>query len=112
MLDRDDLTLAIAGALVGAVLLGWILCWLVGRLNRGTGPRSMALTAEMAARLHTAEEGQATTKIRLTEVEADMTARLAEMQAELDATLAALARARAQTEEVREAYRKAMGERG
>ena len=112
MLDRDDLTLAVAGALVAAVLIGWVLCWLVGRINRGGGQRGIARTAELAARLHLAEEAQATAQIRLAEVESDMNQRLAEMQGELDSTLASLARARAQTEEVRAAYRKAMAERG
>jgi hypothetical protein len=105
-LDRSELTFAIAAALVGAVLVGWILRWLFGRMN-AAGPRNAARTAGLAARLHAAEEAQLRAETRLAEVEGD----LAELQSELDAALAALARAQGQAEEVRAAYRRAMGER-
>jgi hypothetical protein len=109
-LDRSELTFAIAAALVGAVLLGWILRGLFGRLN-GMGPRSAALTANMASRLHTAEAAQLHAETRLAEVEADLGRRLGELQSELDAALAGLSDALAQADEVRAAYRQLMAER-
>ena len=56
-MDRNELTLAIAGALVAAFLLGWMLRWAFGRLN-AAGPRNAARTADIAARLHAAEDAQ------------------------------------------------------
>ena len=107
-MDRNELTMAIAGTLFGAVLLGWILRWMFGRLNSGSGPRSIKKTAEMAARLHHAEEARATSEARQDAIEDDLRRRLVELQAELDATHEDLARARAQADEVRAAYREVM----
>ncbi len=107
-MDRNDLTLAVAAALVGAVLLGWILHMLFARLNTGAGPRSIKRTADMAHRLHDAEEAQHRAETRLRQVEGDLQARVTELTAELDASNAALLRAREQTEEIRAAYRQTM----
>ena len=106
-MNRNELTLAIAAALVGAFLLGWILRWFFGRLN-ATGPRSMARTARMAAQLHAAEEAQHRAEARLTEVEADLRQRLADLNAELVTTQDALKRAEEQAEDLRAAYRQAL----
>ena len=106
-MDRNDLTLAIAGGLVAAFLLGWILRWFFGRLN-ATGPRSLARTARMATQLHAAEEAQHRAEARLAEVEADLRQRLAEAHAELVTTQDALARAEEQAEEIRTAYRQVL----
>jgi hypothetical protein len=105
--DRNSLTLAVAGALVAAFLLGWILRWFFGRLN-ATGPRSLARTARMAAQLHAAEEAQHQAEARLAEVEADLRQRLADVHAELVTAQDALARAEEQAEEIRTAYRQVM----
>ena len=109
-MDRTELTLAIAGALVAAVALGWVLRWMFTGVNAGT--RSGRAARGLVQRLHDAEEAQGRAERRLSEVEGDLTARLAQVQAELDATLASLAQERAQTEAIREAYRAAMVERG
>jgi hypothetical protein len=108
--DRTELTLAIAGALVAAVALGWVLHWMFRGLNTGT--RSGRAARDMVQRLHDAEEAQHRAERRLTQVEDDLGARLAQVQGELDAALASLAQAQAQTEAIREAYRAAMVERG
>jgi hypothetical protein len=105
--DRSELTLAIAGALVAAFLLGWILRWFFGRLN-ATGPRSIARTARMAAQLHAAEAAQHRAEARLAEVEADLRQRLSDMHAELVTTQDALRVAEEQAEEIRAAYRQAL----
>jgi uncharacterized protein YPO0396 len=108
-MDRGELTLAIAGALLAAVALGWTLAALTARLDT-RGPRNTARTRDLAARLDAAEAARARAEARLAEVEDDFKARLAEMQADFDATLARLARAEAQTEEIRAAYRAARQE--
>jgi hypothetical protein len=105
--DRNELTLAIAAALVGAFLLGWVMRWFFSRLN-ATGPRSMARTARMAAQLHAAEEAQHRAEARLAAVESDLRQRLADLQAELATTQDAVRRAEEQAEDLRAAYRQAL----
>jgi hypothetical protein len=111
-MNREELTLAIASALVGAVLAGWILHAVFRRLNTGAGPRSVKQTAEMASRMHAAEEAQLAAEIRLRDVEADLKRRLGETETELASALAELERTRVQCDEIREAYRDAMAEGG
>ncbi len=106
-MDRNELTLAIAGALVAAFLLGWILRWFFGRMN-ASGPRSVARTADMAAQLHAAEEAKGRAEWRAAEVEEEAGRRVAELQAEVAAARAEVAKAEATTEEIRAAYRKAL----
>lgn len=106
-MDRNELTLAIAGALVGAFLLGWILRWFFGRMN-AAGPRSVVRTADMAAQLHAAEEARGRAEWRVTEVEEETGRRIAELQAEVATARAEVAKAEAATEEIRAAYRKAL----
>lgn len=111
-MSREELTLTIAAALVGAVLAGWILHAVFRRLNAGAGPRSVRQTAEMASRMHAAEEAQLAAEIRLRDVESDLRRRLADTEGDLASTLAELERTRVQCDEIREAYRDAMAERG
>jgi prophage endopeptidase len=106
-MDRNELTLAIAGALVGAFLLGWVLRWFFGQMN-AAGPRSVVRTADMAAQLHAAEEAKARAEWRATEAEEEAGRRVAELQAEVTAARAEVAKAEAATEEIRAAYRKAL----
>jgi hypothetical protein len=110
-MDRSELTLAIAGTLVGAFLLGWILRWFFGRMN-AAGPRSVARTADMATQLHAAEEARQRAEWRVAEVEEEGTRRVAELQGEVEKAREAVVRAEAATEEIRAAYRKALIERG
>ncbi len=110
-MDRNELTLAIAGALVVAFLLGWILRWFFGRIN-ASGPRSVARTADMAAQLHAAEEAKQRAEWRAIEAEEEATRRIAELQAEVGTAREAAGKAEAATEEIRGAYRKALIDRG
>lgn len=106
-MDRNELTLAIAGALVGAFLLGWVLRWFFGRIN-ASGPKSVAKTADLAAQLHAAEEAKGRAEWRAVELEAEGARRVAELQAEVEKARGEVAKAEAATEEVRAAYRKAL----
>ena len=110
-MDRNELTLAIAGALVGAFLLGWVLRWFFGRLN-ATGPRNVALTADLAAQMHAAEEAKGRAEWRAAEAEEEGARRVAELQKEVEKAREEVARAEATTEEIRAAYRKALIDRG
>jgi hypothetical protein len=109
-MDRSDLTLAIAGVLVGAFLLGWILRWVFNRIN-AAGPRSVARTADIAAQLHAAEAAQSRADLHRLEVEVERDRRVAELEAELGSAREALAGAEAATEEIRAAYRRALIDR-
>lgn len=50
-MDRAELTLVVAGTLVAAVMLGWTLRWIFGRLTA----RQPATSVSLAARLGEAE---------------------------------------------------------
>ena len=86
-MDRNDLTLAIAGALIAAFLLGWMLRWAFARLN-AAGPRNAARTADLAARLHAAEDAPGPAERRLAEVEAEASRRVLELQSEVESARA------------------------
>lgn len=110
-MDRNELTLAVAAALAGAVLLGWLLRSIFSAMNRDHGPRSLRRSADIAARLHAAEEAQAAAEARLREVEADLGQRLMELQEELGGVQAMLERERRASEEIRAAYRRSVATR-
>jgi hypothetical protein len=104
-MDRSELTMAVAGALVAAFLLGWIFAWIYGRMNA----HGHAAHSDMAGELHAAEEARRRAELRLAEAEAAAARRLAKVEAELGLTREAFAGAKAEAEEVRAAYRQAMG---
>ena len=109
-MDRNELTLAIAGALVAAFLLGWIFRWFFGRMN-AVGPHNARRSADMATQLHAAEEARRAAETRLARTEAEARRHFADMESDLAGTRAALAEARAQAQEIRDSYRQAMGGR-
>lgn len=106
-MDRNELTLAFAAALVGAFLLGWILRWVFGRIS-ASGPRNAARTASLATRLQVAEDARHHAETLLVEVEQEAGRRIAGLEGELAASREAVTRAEAQTEEIRAAYRQAL----
>lgn len=103
-MNRSELTLVIAGALVLALLIGWTLRWMLGRLD-AAGPGNAARAADLAARLHDAEDARARAEARLAAVERDLTGRLAQLESELNAALDRLDTAQAQGDAIRAAYR-------
>jgi hypothetical protein len=106
-MDRNELTLAFAAALVGAFLLGWILRWVFGRMG-ASGPRNAARTASLATRLHAAEDARHRAETLLGEVEQEAARRIAELENEVTLRREDVTRAEAQTEEIRAAYRQAL----
>lgn len=103
-MDRAELTLVVAGALVAAVVLGWAIGAIGARLG---APSRAGRLRDLADRLDAAEAARRQAEARLIEVEADLVARLREAEAEREEAEAALARERALTEDVRAAYRAA-----
>jgi hypothetical protein len=106
-MDRNELTMAVAGALAAAFLLGWIVRWVFGRMNAHGA--EAAAHSEMARELHAAEAARHRAEARLAEVEQAAERRVAKVAAELELTREAFAGAQAQADEVRAAYRRAMG---
>ena len=106
-MDREQLIIAVAGALFGAFLLGWVARWMFGRMN-AHGPQGVA-HAEIARELHVAEEARHAAELRAAEAEAASARRAAKLEAELALTREAFATAQAQAEGVRAAYRRALG---
>ncbi|WP_299129549.1 hypothetical protein [uncultured Amaricoccus sp.] len=109
-MNRGELTAVIAVVLIGAVLLGWILRWIFGRIG-GPGAGGLAASADLAQRLEAAEEARRRAEQRLSKVEADFKARLSDLEVELASALESLAKAEHQADDVRAAYRVAMEER-
>lgn len=105
-MERTELTIVIAGALFAAVLLGWLLRGMFRRLNAG-GRGNLRSAVDLAERLHRAEESEA----RLRAVERELTMELGEVRSELAECLRRLDTARAEVEEIRDAYRQAVGPR-
>lgn len=106
-MDRNELTMVVATALFAAFALGWIFRWIFSRMN-AHGPHSVG-HSEMASELHAAEGARRRAERRLAEAEAFAEQRLAKVEAELALTREAFASAQAQADEVRAAYRRAMG---
>lgn len=67
-MDRAELTLIVAGALIAAMMLGWILRWMFGRLNS----RDSASGVSLAARLAEAEAARALAEGRLITAQEDL----------------------------------------
>ncbi|TPE50460.1 hypothetical protein [Amaricoccus solimangrovi] len=69
-MNQEQLTLALAGALFGAMLLGWVLRWIFGHLN--AGPRvDLAEHHALVARFAAAEAEIAELRARLDSREPD-----------------------------------------
>lgn len=105
-MGRTELTLIVSGALLLAFVLGWLLRGVFRRLNT-EGRSGLRNAAELVDRLHRAEEAEA----RLRSVERELTAELGEVRRELAECLRRLDAARAEVDEIREAYRQAVGPR-
>ena len=109
-MDRNELTLVIAGTLLAAFLLGWIMRWFFSRLN-ATGPRNARRARDMAAQLHAAEDARHAAEQALADHTKAQSRRVSELQADLDAARDALARAEAEAERMGAAYHEAVAGR-
>ena len=90
-------------ALLGAVVLGWILRWIYGGMARA-GTAKVETVDDMTARLAQAEEGQATIAAQLAATDQSLRGQLREKQAELDAAMDGLRTARQQISDWQAAY--------
>ena len=106
-MDRNELTLAIAGALFAAFLLGWIMRWLFGRTN-GPVVHSPARDADLAVQLHAAEDARHRAETLRDEIENAAAQQIAALQSDLAAARDEAVRAAAEVEEIRASYRRVM----
>ncbi len=88
-MDRNDLTLAFAAALVGAFLLGWIARWLFERINGG---RRGTHVADLVTQLHSAEAERRRAETLRDEIEQAAAHRISGLESELQSTRDAIAR--------------------
>lgn len=102
-MNRTELTLAIAGTFLVAVLIGWTLRWIFSRLNQS----SATITAgsnELAARLHTAEEARDAAFRERDETVRELKNKLDQTEAELTAAMDGLGQARREAAALRDQY--------
>lgn len=102
-MTRSELVIAMTAALVGAVVLGWILRWIYGGLARANTSKVETVDG-MATRLAQAEEGQAAIAAQLAATDQSLRAQLREKQAELDAAMDGLRTARQHIADWQAAY--------
>ncbi len=102
-MDENGLRIAFAGALVGAVCLGWVLHWLWRLMGQNTGPKSIKKTADLATRLHDAEEALFQAEATLAGERQAHSARVTELETEL-------AQAHDRMREMRDAYEQVLAE--
>ncbi len=99
-MNRTELTLIIASALVLAVLFGWCLRWFFGIFNRPTEEGPIDENTLVAA-LQQAQDEKAEAEQRMADVERDLTNRLTQANAELQAAMEGIGSARREAEELR-----------
>ncbi len=99
-MDRTDLSLVIAGALLAAVLIGWCLHWVYSLLTRAPAAAPLDENSLVAA-LQEAERSRDEAIDRMESVERDLSNRLTQSQAELSAAMDGLGAARREAEELR-----------
>ncbi|MFQ5624567.1 MAG: hypothetical protein ACE5FS_14370 [Paracoccaceae bacterium] len=100
-MNRNDLTLAIAFALVLAVMIGWVARWIFGRLNRG-GAAAQSQMDALASELLGSEAARTEAERSLQEVEAELRHKLVQAEAERDAAIEGLRTVRAELREAEE----------
>lgn len=101
-MDRTQLIIIIAVVLFAAFLLGWILRWGYGSLNR-INAANMGEIDDLANRLHEAELQKDEAEQLLHDREWELKNKLAQTQAELDAAMAGLGEARREVDHLRTA---------
>jgi hypothetical protein len=105
-MDRTELALVVAGALLLAFLLGWLMRGIFRGLD-ARGLRDARAVADLAERLHRAEENA----LRLQTIERELAGELAETREELARSHRERDAALAEMERIRAAYRAAVGPR-
>ncbi|NNU79671.1 hypothetical protein HMH01_04375 [Halovulum dunhuangense] len=98
-MDRTQLTLIAAAALLFALILGWTLRWVYELLNPPPPPEPKA-DSEWAEYARSCEAQRDEAIARQSEIERELGGKLAQAQAELSATMDGLRDARASVREL------------
>ncbi|GLQ35919.1 hypothetical protein GCM10007939_22030 [Amylibacter marinus] len=99
-MNRDELIGVIAMALFGAFILGWMLRWAYGGLNR-INASNMGEIDDLANRLYEMEQAKDVAEGRLKEVEWELSNKVSQAEAELAAAMEGLGAARRECEDLR-----------
>ena len=97
-MTRTEFIIATTIILFAAFLLGWLACWLLGRLNRPADPGALG---RMARELNRAEKERDLASLTLRNRESELSARLASSESELQSTLEVLRESATEVEELR-----------
>lgn len=100
-MDRTQLIIIIAMSLFFAFLLGWILAWLYGKMNRINGS-NMEEIDDLANKLHDAERQKDEAIQSLHHSQHKLKNEVSQAKAELNAAMDGLGVARRETESLRQ----------
>jgi len=98
-MDRTELTIVAAAALLVALAAGWVLRWVYSLLNPPPPPAPKA-DSEWAEYARTCEAQRDEAQARLAEVERELGNKLTQAQAELSAAMEGLGEARRATQDL------------
>ena len=99
-MNRTELTVLVAATFMVAILIGWILRWLYGRIGQA-GLETSGGSNELASRLHAAEEARDAAYQDRDQTVGDMKKRLVQTEAELKAAMDGLGDARREADAIR-----------
>lgn len=99
-MNRDELIAIIAFAFFLTFVLGWLLRWAYGGLNR-INASDMGEIDDLANRLHEAEQAKDHAETQLQEREWELANKLQQAEAELEAMMAGLGEARREADALR-----------
>lgn len=99
-MNRDEMIILISVAFFVTFLLGWILRWAYGSLNK-VNSSNMSEIDDLANRLYEMEQAKDSAESQLKEREWELTNKVAQAEAELEAAMEGLGAARREVEELR-----------
>lgn len=99
-MNRTELTVLVAATFMVAILIGWALRWLYGRMGQA-GLQTTGGSNDLAARLHAAEEARDAAYKDRDQTIGEMKKKLVQTEAELQAAMEGLGDARRDAEAMR-----------
>lgn len=100
-MNRDELIGVLALTFFITFLLGWVLRWAYGGLNK-INSANMGEIDDLANRLYEMEQAKDSAETQLKEVEWELSNKVTQAEAELEAAMEGLGAARREVEQLRE----------